>query len=68
MEKKSIRQRKTTIKWWGLKGAKQYVSKGKMIIEGKWNLDEDVDKMWNKMANYIKRVAIDVLGESKGCG
>ena len=40
-----------------------------MIIEGKWNLDEDVDKMWNKMANCIKRVAIDVLGESnKGCG
>ena len=45
MEKKSIRQRKTTIKWWGLKRVKQYVSKDKMIIEGKWNLDEDVDKM-----------------------
>ena len=68
MEKKSIRQRKTTIKWWGSKRVKQYVSKDKMIIEGKWNLDEDVDKMQNKMANCIKRVAIDVLGESKGCG
>ena len=68
MEKKSIRQRKATIKWWGLKRVKQYVSKDKMIIEGKWNLDEDVDKMWNKMANCIKRVTIDVLGESKGCG
>ena len=45
MEKKSIRQRKTTIKWWGSKRVKQYVSKDKMIIEGKWNLDEDVDKM-----------------------
>ena len=68
MEKKSIRQRKTTIKWWDLKGVKQYVSKDKMITEGKWNLDEDVDKMCNKMANCIERVAIDVLGESKGCG
>ena len=68
MEEKSIRQRKTTIKWWGLKRVKQYVSKDKMIIEGKWNLDEDVNKMWNKMANCIKRVVIDVLGESKGCG
>lgn len=54
MEKKSIRPRKTTIKWWGLKGVKQFVSKDKMIIEGKWNLDEDVNKMWNKLANCIK--------------
>ena len=39
-----------------------------MIKEGKWNLNEDVDMMWNEMANCIKRVAKDVLGESKGCG
>jgi hypothetical protein len=39
-----------------------------MIKEGKWNLDEDVDRMWNEMTNCIKKVAKDVLGESKGCG
>ena len=39
-----------------------------MIKEGKWNLNEDVDMMWNEMANCIKRVAKDVLGESIGCG
>ena len=35
-----------------------------MIKEGKWNLDKDVDKMWN---DCIKRVAKDALGESKRC-
>ncbi len=39
-----------------------------MIKEGKWNLNEDVDMMWNEMANCIKRVAKDVLGESIECG
>ena len=35
-----------------------------MTQEGKWDLDEDVDKMWNEMATCIKRVVKDVLGES----
>ena len=35
-----------------------------MIKEGKWILDKDVDKMWN---DCIKRVAKDVLDESKRC-
>ena len=39
-----------------------------MIKEGKWNLDKDVDRIWNEMTNCTKRVAKDVLGESKGCG
>ena len=28
--------------------------KDKMIKKGKWNLDEDVDKMWNEMATCTK--------------
>jgi hypothetical protein len=51
-----------------LMGEKQDMFKDKMIKERKWNLDEDVDKMRNEMANCIKRVAKDVLGESKGYG
>ena len=51
-----------------MKGEKQDVFKDKMIKEGKWNLDEGVDRMWNEMAKCIKRAAKDVLGESKGCG
>ena len=35
-----------------------------MIKEGKWILDKDVDKMQN---DCIKRVAKDVLDESKRC-
>ena len=34
------------------------------MVKGKWNLDKDVDMIWNEMANCIKRVAKDVLGES----
>ena len=30
--------------------------------------NEDVDNLWNKMTNCTKRVAKDVLGESKECG
>ena len=38
-----------------------------MTKEGKWNLGEDVDQMWNEMASCIKKVAKDILGESEGC-
>ena len=34
----------------------------KIIKEFKWNLDEDVDKMWNEIANCIERVAKDSRG------
>ena len=31
--------------------------KDKIINEGNWDLSKDIDKMWNVMANCIKRVA-----------
>ena len=37
----------------GFEGEKQDVFKDKMIKEGKWDVDEDTDKMWNEMANCI---------------
>ena len=42
-----------------LKVEKQNVSKDKIIEEFKWNLDENVDKMWNEIANCTERVAKD---------
>ena len=41
-----VRQRNPRIRWWGLKGKEQDVFTNKMIKEGKWDLDEDVEKMW----------------------
>jgi len=29
----------------------------KLKNEGKWNLEEDINVMWNEMAGCIKRVA-----------
>ena len=43
-------------------GGKQDLFKDKMTKQCKWNLDEDVDKMWNKMANCMKRVAKEIWG------
>ena len=39
-----------------------------MIKEGKWNLDEYVDKMQNEMTNCVKRVVKDIIEKSKGYG
>ena len=52
--RRDIRQRNPKIKWWGLKGEKQDVFKDKMIKEEKWNLDEDVDKIWMKLLIVLK--------------
>lgn len=30
-----------------------------MIIDGTWNLDENIDKMQNEMTNVINRMAED---------
>ena len=69
-KRRDIRQRDKETQ--GLRVAvlreRQDVFKDKIIKEGKWNLDKDVDKMWNEMTTCIKRVAKDILGESKGCG
>ena len=38
-----------------------------MIKKGKWVLDKDVDKMWNEIASWIKKVAKEIHNEPKGC-
>ncbi len=47
-----------------MKGEKQVVFKDKMIKEGKRGLVKNVNKMWNEMASYIKRVAKEVFLEN----
>ena len=37
-----------------------------MVREADWKAQEDPNTIWNKIASCIKRVAKDVLGESRG--
>lgn len=48
-----------------MKEKKQDVFEDKMIKEDKWDLDKDVNKMWNEMASFFKRVTKEILEESK---
>ena len=37
-----------------------------MDEEGNWDMEEDANIMWNSMANCMRRISREVLGESKG--
>ncbi|GMP84452.1 hypothetical protein CsSME_00037979 [Camellia sinensis var. sinensis] len=39
-----------------------------MDKEGAWDLEGDANTMWNSMANCMRRISREVLGESKGTG
>eukprot|EP00262_Sarcandra_glabra_P012088 TRINITY_DN3039_c0_g2_i3.p1 TRINITY_DN3039_c0_g2~~TRINITY_DN3039_c0_g2_i3.p1 ORF type:complete len:402 (+),score=55.32 TRINITY_DN3039_c0_g2_i3:275-1480(+) len=54
------------IKWWELKGDKITVFKGKMSDREVWWCEGDPNEMWEQMARCLKRIAKEVLGESKG--
>jgi len=38
----------------------------KIKMECKWIVEGDVNKKWEEMAEYIRRLAKEVLGVSKG--
>lgn len=40
--------------------------RNKLMEEGNWNIEEEVNVMWNEMIVYIRKVAKDVLGVSRG--
>lgn len=40
--------------------------RGKLLKESNWDWDIDINGIWSQMASSIKRVAKEVLGESKG--
>jgi hypothetical protein len=54
------------IKWWALKEAKQGMFVERVVKEVDWCLEEDSESMWNKIAGGMRKVAKEVLGESKG--
>ncbi|XP_077249225.1 uncharacterized protein LOC143888681 [Tasmannia lanceolata] len=42
--------------------------KDRLLKEEPWSLDEGTNIMWNGMPSYIRKVAREVLGESRGSG
>ena len=55
----------TRIKWWKLKGDGQTSFIDRLIKEANWKEEVDSNVMWNKMADCIRHVAKEELGESK---
>jgi len=54
------------IKWRRLKEGNQGVFINRIVHEADWIAQDDPNTTWNKIASCIKRVAKDVLGESRG--
>ncbi|KAM2890269.1 hypothetical protein COP2_008711 [Malus domestica] len=68
---KRVRQKNKTWKcprtrWWNLKEEKQVIFKEKVITQCVWDRDGEASQMWDSMASCIRKVAKEVLGESKG--
>ena len=65
-----VRTKRTTgiykVRWWNLNGERVTELAEKIKIKSKWGLDRDANKMWEEMADYIRRSAKEVLGVSKG--
>jgi hypothetical protein len=53
-------------KWSKLKGEVAQTFKERVIKEGPWEEEGDVDNMWMKMATYIPKVASEEFGVSRG--
>ena len=53
-------------KWWKLRGEAAQTFKERMLGEGPWEEGEDADDMWLKMATFVRKVALEVLGVSRG--
>ena len=54
-------------KWWKLKGETSEIFREKIIKEGSWKEEEDIN-MWWKMTTNIRKVASEVCGVTKGRG
>jgi len=52
------------VKWWNLNGENAIKFSKKIKIEGKWKLEGDSSKIWEEMADCIRRSAREVLGVS----
>ena len=54
------------IRWWKLTGENEKLFARKMKEEVVWSMEGSVDEIWSRVVNGTKKVAVDVLGESKG--
>ena len=55
-------------RWWHLKGIKQLTFKEKLLDKATWSYIGDLNTIWDAMASCIRKVAKEVLGESRGKG
>ena len=53
------------IRWWNLKGEKVEMCREKMLKEATWDLEDETNILWNKMSECVKRIAKEILGESR---
>ena len=66
MYRKTRRFLNPRIKWWKLKGDGQIPFVSRLIKEANWEDKVDSNVLWNKIADCIRHVAKEELGESKG--
>ena len=56
------------VRWWNLNRANATKLVGKIKSKARWEVIDNVDAMWDGMANCIRRSAEEVLGVSRGGG
>ncbi|PWZ30868.1 Coiled-coil domain-containing protein SCD2 [Zea mays] len=56
----------TRTKWWKLKGDVAQTFKERVIEEGPWAEEGDINIMWRKMAVCIRKIASEEFGLSQG--
>ena len=70
--KKQLRKmrdiKSSRIRLWTLKGEKVEKFREKMLKEATWDLKDETNILWNKMGNCFKRIAKEMLRESRGKG
>jgi hypothetical protein len=54
------------MKWWKLKEEVAKTFKQRVLKEGPWHEGGDANSMWMKMATYIRKVALEEFGVTKG--
>uniref|UniRef100_A0A8I6Y736 Reverse transcriptase domain-containing protein n=1 Tax=Hordeum vulgare subsp. vulgare TaxID=112509 RepID=A0A8I6Y736_HORVV len=53
-------------KWWKLKGEASEAFKERVIKEGPWEEGGDANLMWTSMATFLRKVAVEEFGVTKG--
>jgi hypothetical protein len=53
-------------KWWKLRGEEAQTFKERMLGKRHWEEGADIDDIWLKMATYVRKVASEMFGVSRG--